>query len=282
MPRHFRRATRNVVACLLGVAWLAPSLAAQAAASSRQDFDAGMRTALAGRADSALHYFARAAETARAGGERSLRTAARRGQANVWLVMRGCPDSAVKILRDAVASAEPGDRTAADALVRVLAARGDAAGARAVLVSAYTGNSTRAVTSETVNFLLGNAAIERAEGHESAALSTLNEAIGIADRLHLSDPAGFSSHAVGDVTRENAWLLFDLAQLRAQAKSPGIRSARESARLMAMLLAAWNNVDDLATSARPTVRLGDRLILRAEQCRMGGTSCPVPASSPSC
>jgi hypothetical protein len=241
-----------------------------------------MRTALAGRADSALHFFTRAADAAQVSGERSLRVAALRGQADVWLVMRGCPDSALNILRVAVRNAEPGDRTAADALVRLLATRGDAAGARAVLVAAYAGHTTRAVSSETVTFLLGNAAIERAEGHESAALSTLNEAIGMADRLHLSDPQGFREHAVGDVTRENAWLLFDLAQLRAQAKSPGIRSAREAARLTAMLLSAWSNVDDVATSARPIVRLGDRFILRAERCRMDGTSCPAPVPSPSC
>jgi hypothetical protein len=191
-------------------------------------------------------------------------------------------DSATKILRAASEDAEPGDRTAADALVRLLAARGDDGGARATLVAAYTGSSTRAVTRETVNFLAGNAAIERAQGHESAALSTLNEAIGIADRVHLSDPQGLRDHAVGDVTRENAWLIFDLAQLRAQAKSPSIRSLRESARLMAMVLAAWADVDDVATSPRPVTRIGDRLILRAERCRMGGTSCPVPVSSPSC
>lgn len=274
----------RIIACLFGLACTTPQAAwAQAgAASIRRDFDAGMRTALGGRADSALLYFTRAADAARAGGERSLRNAAMRGQANVWLTLRGCPDSALKILRDAVANAEPGDRAAADALVRLLSSRGDAAGARATLVSAYTGSSTRAVTSETVNFLMGNAAIELAEGHESAALSTINEAIGIADRLHLGDPSGFQAHAVGDVTRENAWLIFDLAQLRAQAKSPGIRSPRESARLMAMLLAAWGSVDDVATSPRPIVRLGDRLILRAERCRMDGTSCPVPASSPGC
>ena len=242
----------------------------------------GMRTALAGRADSALHYFARSADAARADGDRSLRIAAMRGQADVWLALRNCADSALKILRDAVTLSEPGDRTAADALVRLLAAHGDATGARAVLVTAYTGISTRTVSSETVNFLLGNAAIERAQGHESGALSTLNEAIGIADRLHLSDARDFQAHAVGDVTRENAWLLFDLAQLRAQAKSPGIRSARESVRLLAMLLSAWDGVDELATSRRPIVRLGDRLILRAARCLMDGTSCPAPVSSPAC
>jgi hypothetical protein len=202
----------------------------------------------------------------------------------VWLTLRGCPDSALRILRDAAASADPGDRSAADALVQLLAANGDAAGARTALVVAYADASgaSGAITSGRVAFLRGNAAIERAEGHESAALSTLNEAIAIADRLHqveARDPR--DTHALGEVTRENAWLIYDLAQLRAQAKSPGIHSARESARLMSLLLAAWSVVDDLATSS-PTVRLRDRLVLRAERCRVDGTSCPLPTPTPAC
>ena len=244
-----------------------------------------MRTGLAGRADSALKFFVQAAEAARASGDRLLATAARRGQADVWLTLRACPDSAVRILREAIAGAEPGDRSSAEALVRVLAARGDVDGALAVLVTANTDTreSARAATSEHVAFLRGRATIERAEGHESAALSTLNEAIAAADRLHEGEPRDTRGvHAVGEVTRENAWLIFDIAQLRAHAKSPSIRSARESARLMGLLLGAWRVVDDLGVARAPTVRLGDRLILRAEQCRLDGTSCPVPVAPPSC
>ncbi len=250
---------------------------------SRQAFDAGMRTALAGRADSAMHWFTRAENLARSSGERLLATAALRGQADVWLTLRACPDSALRILRDATASAAPGDHSAADALIRLLAARGDVAGARATLVSTYANADVRrAVTHESVGFLGANAAIALAEGREAAAMSTLNEAIGVADRLHAADAPDPRVHASGDVTRENAWLIFDLAQLRAHAKSPSIRLAREASRLMTMVTGAWNVVDDLSASNAPTVRLGDRLLLRAEQCRADGTSCPVPTPPPGC
>jgi hypothetical protein len=114
-------------------------------------------------------------------------------------------------------------------------------------------------------------------------MSTLSEALLIAERLHAGDAKDTAGvHAVGEVTSENAWVLFDLAQLRANAKSPSVRSARESTRLMGLLTAAWDVVDDARATPFPTVRLGDRLILRAEVCRRAGNSCPVPKPSPGC
>ncbi len=272
-----------VVGCVIVLSAGRPlTLSAQEA---RRHFDEANRIAIAGKADSAMLTFTRAGQAATASGDQALTIAAARGRADVWVVLRGCPDSGVRILREAQQAAAPGDRSAADALVRLLAANGDLPGARAALVAAYSDvdGVGRSITRESIAFLRGRAVNERAGGHESAALSTYNEALAIAMRLHegdAKDPA--NPHAVGDVTTENAWVLFDLAQLRATAKSPSIRSIRESQRLMRMLVGAWSVVDDPAATQFPTVRLDGRLILRAEQCRLDGTSCPVPKPAGKC
>jgi hypothetical protein len=273
----------GVLAIVAGVSL--PALGRAQDATARRQFDAGIRFAVAGRGDSAMLAFTNAERVATSSGDQAMAIASARGRADVWLVFRGCADSAVRILRDALRTAPPGDRSAADALVRLLAASGDVAAARAVLVAAYSDvdGVGRTITRESIAFLRGRAANERAGGHESAALSTYNEALAIAVRLHEGDARDTAGvHAVGDVTAENAWVLFDLAQLRATAKSPSIRSVRESQRLMRLLLAAWPTVDDPATMRFPAVRLEDRLILRAEQCKLDGTSCPVPKPAGTC
>ncbi len=279
------RTSSSVRRCLLGAALLFAGAAlpraahAQNVVDARRLYDLGMRLALSARADSAMDAFLRAGAVAKASGDQAMEMAAARGRADVWLVLRGCADSAIHILREANERAPAGDRSAADALIRVLAARGDVNAARAVLVKAYTDveGVGRTITRESIAFLRGRASNERAEGHESAALSTYNEALAIATRLHAGDENdSLGVHARGEVTNENAWVLFDLAQLRATAKSPSIRSVRESRRIMDQLLPAWSVVDDPATTRFPTVRLGDRLLLRAEQCRIDGTACPVP------
>ncbi len=275
------------LALVLGV--LVPCVASaqipQVAQGARHWFEEGKRTGIAGNADSSLQHFTRAANEARAGGDEALAVAAARGRADVWLSLRNCPDSARRILLAAAATAAPGDRSTADALVRLLASRGAVTSARATLVAAYADidGVGRTITRESVAYLRGRAVVEHAGGHEAAALSTFNEALMIATRLHEGDARVNSDvHALGEATSENAWVLFDLAQLRARAKSPSIASARESARLMGLLLAAWNIVDDPGATPFPTVRLGDRLILRAEQCRRAGTSCPVPKPARGC
>lgn len=267
-------------------ALLAPIIAsAQPPQTARHWFEEGKRTGLALSADSSLMHFTRAMNEARASGDEAMATAAARGRADVWLSLRNCPDSALRILRDAQATAAPGDRSVAEALVRLLASRGDVAGARATLVAAYSdvGGVGRTITRESVTYLRGRGVVEQADGHESAALSTYNEALMIAARLHDGDAGDTSNvHAVGEVTSENAWVLFNLAQLRAHAKSPAIASQRESTRLMGLLLAAWSVVDDPRATPFPTARLGDRLILRAEQCRRAGSPCPVPKPPRGC
>lgn len=284
IDRELPSLTACVMASLL--CGLTPCVASsQVSSGARQWFEDGKRTGVLGLADSSLQLFTRAFTDARSSGDEALAVAAARGRADVWMVLRGCADSTLRILREAQVASPPGDRSVADAMVRLLAARGDVAGARATLVAAYSDvpGVGRTITRESIAYLRGRAVVEQAAGHESSALSSFNEALMIATRLHAgdaSDPADV--HALGEVTSENAWVLFDLAQLRARAKSPSIASARESARLFTLLLAAWDIVDDPRATPFPTVRLGDRLILRAEQCRRDGTSCPVPKPARGC
>jgi hypothetical protein len=283
VPRILPRVA--AVGCAIASSLALPTPLSAQDAAARREFDAAIRLAVAGKGDSAMLAFTRAGQTATATGDQALAIAAARGRADVWVVFRGCADSGVRILREAQQSAPPGDRSAADALVRLLAANGDVPGARAALVAAYSDvdGVGRTITRESIAFLRGRAVNERAGGHESAALSTYNEALAIAMRLHAGDARDTANvHAVGEVTEENAWVLFDLAQLRATAKSPSIRSIRESQRLMRLVLAAWPVVADPATLRFPAVRLEDRLILRAEQCRLDGTSCPVPKPAGKC
>lgn len=265
----------------VGVAALVASTPSAARAQpdeARVAFRAGRALALAGHPDSALVTFAAVGSMARASGDWAMLTAAARATADVYLVYRSCADSAVRILQDAVTIASPGDRSAADALVRVLAASGDAAGARAVLVKAYADVPSvgRNITRESVTFLQGMAAVERAAKHEDAAATALSSALQIATRMHEGDIQDSATHAVGNVTAENAWVLFDLAQLRLHAKSAGVVSVKEGTRLMDQLSAAWPTVEDPDTVRFPTSRIGDRLLLLARECQKNGTSCPVP------
>ncbi len=245
---------------------------------ARAAFRAGRALALAGQPDSALVVFTSVAKMARAGGDWAMLTAAARATADVYLVYRSCADSAVSILQGAVTTAAPGDRSAADALVRVLAARGDAAGARAVLVKAYADVPSvgRNITRESVTFLQGMASVERAAKHEDAAVTALRSAVQIATRMHAGDVQASETHSVGNVTAENAWVLFDLAQLRLHAKSAGVASVKEGTRLMDQLSAAWPIIEDPETVRFPTSRIGDRLLLLARECQKNGTSCPAP------
>lgn len=245
---------------------------------ARVAFRAGRALALAGKPDSAIAVFAAVGTMALASGDQAMSIAAARATADVYLVYRSCADSAVHILRDAVAAAQPGDRSAADALVRVLSGRGDATGARAVLVKAYADVPSvgRNITRESVTFLQGMAAVERAAKHEDAAFTALSSALQISTRMHELDVRDSAPHVSGNVTAENAWVLFDLAQLRLHAKSAGVASVTAGTRLMDQLATAWPTVDDPETVRFPTSRIGDRLLLLARECAKNGTSCPVP------
>ncbi len=244
---------------------------------------AGRTLALSGQVDSALRVLEQAGAAARTAGDDATEQATRRGRADLWM-LRGCADSAARILREAVAMAPPGDRSSADALVRLLASRKAVAEARTVLVKAYgnvpsVGTTT---TRESVAFLQGMAAVELAGGQESAAMATLNSALALAVRLHEGDVNERSAHAVGEITHENAWVVFDLAQLRLTAKSPGIRSPREHARIMSNLVTAWPTLDGLPDDGFPITRFADRLVIRAALCAADGSACPTPIVAKGC
>ncbi|WP_373061993.1 hypothetical protein [Gemmatimonas sp.] len=246
-------------------------------------FRAGRALALHGKVDSALRSLEQASSSARSSGDLATEQATRRGRANLWM-LRGCADSATRILREAVSDAPPGDRSSADALVRLLASRKAVAEARSVLVKAYrdvpaVGSS---ITRESVTFLQGMASVELAGGQEAATLATLTSALAIAVRLHEGDVKDRSKHAVGEITDENAWLMFDLAQLRRTAKSPSIHSPREHARIMGSLVKAWPTLDVLPDDGFPITRFADRLVMRAALCAADGSACPVPIVAKGC
>ena len=272
---------RRILLCALSVATAFPLVAADAQdETARIAWQQARRLAVAGLADSALAEYARAGAAAKAIGDQAIGTAVQRGVADVYLVYRGCADSAQRMLTDAAATAATGDRSAADALVRLLAARGNVTLARASLVKAYDDVPSvgRLIMRESVTFLQGMAAIERYSGHEAAAMSNLSSALQIATRLHEGDAAGPETHAIGSVTAENVWVMLDIAQLRLHAKSAGIASAREGTRMMEQLVVAWPTVSDTdrMVARFPVSRLADRLEIRAIGCAKSGAPCPVP------
>ncbi len=272
---------RRILLCALSVATAFPLVAADAQdETARIAWQQARRLAVAGLADSALAEYARAGAAAKAIGDQAIGTAVQRGVADVYLVYRGCADSAQRMLTDAAATAATGDRSAADALVRLLAARGNVTLARASLVKAYDDVPSvgRLIMRESVTFLQGMAAIERYSGHEAAAMSNLSSALQIATRLHEGDAAGPETHAIGSVTAENVWVMLDIAQLRLHAKSAGIASAREGTRMMEQLVVAWPTVSDTdrMVARFPVSRLADRLEIRAIGCAKSGAPCPAP------
>ena len=266
---------------------LVTSASAQALVAQTADAASLWRTgrtlALRGQVDSALRTLKLAGAAARTAGDYATEQATMRGRADLWM-LRGCADSASQILHDAVASASPGDRSSADALVRLLSSRKAVAEARSVLVKAYSDVPSVGsnITRESVTFLQGMSVVELAAGQESAALSRLNSALAIAVRLHEGDVKERSEHAVGEITDENAWLMFDLAQVRRTAKSSGILSPREHARLMSVLVKAWPTLDVLPDDGFPITRFADRLVIRKALCAADGSECPAPSVAKGC
>jgi hypothetical protein len=244
---------------------------------------AGRDLALRGQVDSALRTLEQAGAGARTAGDLATEHATRRGRADLWM-LRGCVDSASRILREAVTAAVPGDRSSADAFVRLLASQQAVAEARTVLVKAYgdVPSVGRSITRESVTFLQGMAAVELAGGQESAAMATLTSALAIAVRLHDGNMTARREHAVGDLTVENGWLLFDLAQLRRTAKSTGIHSPREHARIMDNLVKGWPTLDVRPDDGVPITRFADRLAMRAALCAADGSACPAPVVAKGC
>lgn len=279
--------TRLPLRTLVAAAVLVTSASAQALVAQTVDAASLWRTgrtlALRGQVDSALRTLIQAGAAARTAGDYATEQATMRGRADLWM-LRGCADSASRILHDAVASASPGDRSSADALVRLLSSRKAVAEARSVLVKAYSDVPSVGsnITRESVTFLQGMSVVELAAGQESAAMSRLNSALAIAVRLHEGDVKERSEHAVGEITDENAWLMFDLAQLRRTAKSSGMLSPREHARIMSVLVKAWPTLDVLPDDGFPITRFADRLVMRKALCAADGSECPVPIVAKGC
>jgi tetratricopeptide (TPR) repeat protein len=269
--RLFRQATALV---LLSVA--------AASASSAQDdpavaeFKSARAFAMQGQADAAIAAFGRAAERARASDDKAMQVAALRGAAELLALIRPCTDSAERTLRLAITAANSGDRSAADALVRLLAARGNVAGARQALVAAYSDVPSlgRAITKESARYLQGQAAVEFASGHEAAALSALSQALSIAARLHVGDVSDTVARPTGAVDETNGWIMYDLGVLRLTAKSPSVRQLKAGASLLDLVGAAPAlRLDGGEYEPYPILRLADRLMLQSRAA--GSTTVPA-------
>lgn len=277
-PAALRRAALGTVAWL-GMAVGAPT---GAQAPAKAAWDSALLAAAQGDEGTASRLLARLAQASRASGDRALAQAATRGTAALW-ELRGCADSAERVLRGAVAEAPPGERGSADALVRLLAQTGRPAEARAVLVRAYgmVDGVGRTVTRESIGFLQGLAAVDRADGHEASALASLQSALALAERLEHGDVTDMPPASTLAATPLTAWVLLDVAILRQEARSPGVASPREAARLLAALAAAPGVLDG-DPEGQLVARLGDRRLVQEAACRAGGRPCPPPVPKRGC
>ncbi|HYW30406.1 MAG TPA: hypothetical protein VE869_02785 [Gemmatimonas sp.] len=231
-----------------------------------QTFRTARATALQGGFAAAATAFTTAAAQAKATRDQAVEVAAMRGLADLQELQRPCTDSAQATLRAALRVVSPGDRSAPDALVRLLASRGDVDAARQILVETYADVPAvgRSITTESMRFLQGQAAVQFAGGQESAALSTLGMALTVAARLRDGDARDSVASPTGEVDRVNAWLLFDLAMLRLHAKSPSIRQPATAKAILDRLVAApASTLDGGEEEAYPITRIGDRLFLQA-------------------
>ncbi len=240
---------------------------------------AGQDAALTGRADSALSAYTEALRLARQDRDSELASAARLGMAEVWDVWRRCRDSARAAYLDAVQLTSEGDYAAADAYIIWLARQGDQAGARAVHARTYTpieNDVPRTITRESVNFLLGLAAIQIANSSRSGALSSLTSARSISARLASGDDDSLS---VPTVREGNYWVLHDLSALQLDAASgPRVRNVAAGANLRRELDFAVN-VSDNGGHPRFTVgRLADRVARLRRTCK--SASCQLPPPPP--
>ena len=245
---------------------------------ARRAWNRARMHAVEGRADSALAQYAIAVTNAQQAGDQRMVAAALTGSAQVHAVHVGCGDSAMTLFREAVAKSEPGDRKAADAFVRYLATRGDIAGAQKLLNETYASAEGlgRAITRESMTWFQGMAAIQRASGKEAAALASLNSALNIAARLRAGDVSDTVAKPTGDVDPLNYWLVYDLAQLRLNAKAPSVANAAAGRKMMDALVTAGIGLDERDELVVPVARLFDSLVLRAHQCRMNGGNCTSP------
>ncbi|MEP6766551.1 MAG: hypothetical protein ABJB66_19710 [Gemmatimonadaceae bacterium] len=234
--------------------------------------------ALQGKADSALGAFEQARNVARAIPDSVLLAASYRGAAEVHSVYRGCRDSSLALLRKAVEVSIAGDRGAGQILIRALAAAGKNAEAREAHTALYADikdQVPRSISRESIGYLSALAAIQRSAGQQAAALSTLQNARMIADRLASGDDSTVK-YATTDITSLNYWVTYEMAQLMLTSKVKGVSAPTEGKALMDAVARATDEPEEGNQRRFKVFRLSDRLVVNAWRCEMSGEKCPLP------
>ena len=273
-------ARHAVIALALFVA-VPLSLAAQSETERGENaWKAATAFALQGQIDSSLSAFAQARAIAAAVHDSGLLAASLRGAAEVNAVYRGCRDTSLALLRNAMAVSIPGDRAAGQVYVRQLSAAGMTAEARTAHRALYADlpDMPRTISRESIGYLSGLAAIQRAAGQQAAALSSLQSARNIADRLASGDAIDSTvAHSLTEITSVNYWVTFDLAQLRLISKTRGVMELAEGKQLMDAVARATDEPEEGNEHRFRVFRLADRLVVNAWRCELNGEKCPVPA-----
>ena len=240
----------------------------------------GTTFALQGNADSALASFDTARRIAVSVKDSSLLSAALRGAAEVQLVYLGCIDSSMTLLRAANAASIQGDRAAGQVLARRLAALGKFDEARQLHAALYAdirGDVPRSISRESITYLTGQAAIQRAAGQPVAALASLTQARLIANRLASGDDTEkAAAMPVTAINSQNYWVSYEIADLMLTSKTRGVMSPAEGKTLMTAVANATDDPEEGNERRFAAFRLADRLALKALRCTMGGEKCPVP------
>lgn len=240
----------------------------------------GQALALRGEADSALSAYTTALELARRDRDPGLASAARLGMAEVYDVWRRCADSAEVAYREAMRLAEPGDLSATDGFVRWLATQRRTREALELLQRTYSAiDVPRQIKRESISYLLGEAAIQRAAGNHTTALSTLTRAREIADRLAVGDVDSVSANGVNGV---NYWVLHDLAALRLDARAGAARNPSLGNALRADVDGATAVSDTGGVPRFTAARLSDRVARARRLCGTGPCETPPPPTERRC
>jgi len=240
----------------------------------------GTTFALQGNADSALASFRAARTIALAITDSSLLSAALRGAAEVQAVYMGCGDSSLALLRAADKESRDGDRAGGLLLVRRLAALGKIAEARQLHTALFADikdDVPRSISRESITYLTGLAAIQRAAGQHTTALATLQQARSIANRLATGDDVEkAAAMPVTEINSKNYWVSFEIADLMLSSKTRGETSRVDGKALMDAVANATDEPEEGNERRFGAFRLADRLALKAWRCTMNGEKCPVP------
>ncbi|MGV3709955.1 MAG: hypothetical protein ACO1Q7_14060 [Gemmatimonas sp.] len=280
------RTLPRVAAAAFSLAVIAQlGLASPAAAQSQTErgelaWKAGTTYALQGNADSALASFNAARAIAESVKDSSLLAAAMRGAAEVQTTYMGCADSALVLLRAARAASIDGDRTAGQLLIRRLAGAGKLEEARQLHTALYADikdEVPRSITRESVNYLTGQAAIQRAANQHAAALATLRQARTIANRLATGDDtAKARAMPATEINSQNYWVQYEIADLMLKSKTRGVMSPADGKALMDAVANETDEPEEGNERRFAAFRLADRLALKEWRCAMSGEKCALP------